>query len=81
MRFIWICGHLIRKLLETCNLKEGAGGAVRGTDSRAGGRQKEHPSRRKGGDVPLGYSGRTALRREQCDVSPESRDIGARSVP
>jgi hypothetical protein len=26
----------------------------------------------KGGDAPLGYSGRTALRREQCDVLPKS---------
>jgi hypothetical protein len=26
--------------------------------------------------MPLGYSGRTVLRREQCDVLPESRNIG-----
>jgi hypothetical protein len=49
-----------------------------GTDPRAGGRHKEPPSRRKGGDVLLGYSGQTALRREQCDVPLESQDIGAR---
>jgi hypothetical protein len=43
-----------------------------GTDPGAGGRHKERPSRRKGGDVLLGYSGRTAVRREQCDVSPKA---------
>jgi hypothetical protein len=46
-----------------------------GIDPRARGRHKE-PSRRKG-DVPLGYSGRTALRREQCDMLPESQNVGA----
>jgi hypothetical protein len=25
--------------------------------------------RKRNGDAPLGYSGRTALRREQCDMS------------
>jgi hypothetical protein len=47
-----------------------------GTDPQARGRHKEQPSRRTGGDVLLGYSGRAALRREQCDVLPESRNIG-----
>jgi hypothetical protein len=28
------------------------------------------------GGMALGYSGRTALRREQCDVLPESGNIG-----
>jgi hypothetical protein len=27
------------------------------------------------GNTPLGYSGRSALRREQCDVPPESWNI------
>jgi hypothetical protein len=47
-----------------------------GTDPRAGGRDKEPPSRRKEGYVPLGYSGRTASRREQRDVLPESQNVG-----
>jgi hypothetical protein len=29
---------------------------------------QEQPSRKRTGDAPLGYSGRTALRREQCDM-------------
>jgi hypothetical protein len=49
----------------------------RGIDLRAGGRHEEQPSRRKGGDILLGYSGRTALRRKQCDVLPESQNVGA----
>jgi hypothetical protein len=28
--------------------------------------------------MPLGYSGPTALRREQCDMLPESQNIGLR---
>jgi hypothetical protein len=28
--------------------------------------------RKTNGDTPLGYSGRTTLRREQCDEMPES---------
>jgi hypothetical protein len=47
----------------------------------AGVRHKEQPSRGKGGDVPLGYLEPTALRREQHDGWPESRDIGGRIVP
>jgi hypothetical protein len=31
--------------------------------------------------LTVSCSGRAALRREQCDVPPESRDIGARIVP
>jgi hypothetical protein len=34
--------------------------------------------RRKGG-TPVGYSGREVLRREQCDMVPESRNSGART--
>jgi hypothetical protein len=30
------------------------------------------PSEEMNGDIPLGYSGRTALRREQCDSMPET---------
>jgi hypothetical protein len=47
-----------------------------GTNPWAGGHHKEQPSRRKVGDVPLGCSGRKALRREQCDVLPESQNVG-----
>jgi hypothetical protein len=32
--------------------------------------------RKMNGDTPLGCSGRTALRREQCDEMHESRDSG-----
>jgi hypothetical protein len=35
------------------------------------------PLKKEGiGGIPLGYSGRTALRREQCEVLPESGNIG-----
>jgi hypothetical protein len=30
---------------------------------------------RKKGDLPLRYSGRTSLRREQCDAQPKSRSV------
>jgi hypothetical protein len=30
------------------------------------------PSEEKNGDIPLGYSGRTALRREKCYSKPET---------
>ena len=29
---------------------------------------QEQPPKQRNGDAPLGYSGRTALRREQCDM-------------
>jgi hypothetical protein len=32
--------------------------------------------RKRNDDTPLGYSGRTALRREQCDEMAESRNSG-----
>jgi hypothetical protein len=35
------------------------------------------PRRRKNGDTPVGYSGRAALRREQCEVTPESQNSGS----
>jgi hypothetical protein len=37
------------------------------------------PSKEKKGDIPLGYSRRTALRRAQCDMTPESRNSGGRA--
>jgi hypothetical protein len=48
----------------------------RETKPRAGGRHKERPSRGKASDVPLGYSGRIALRREQCDALAKSLKAG-----
>jgi hypothetical protein len=48
----------------------------RETKPQAGGCHKERHSRRKGGDAPLGYSGRRALRREQCDMLPKSLEVG-----
>jgi hypothetical protein len=33
---------------------------------------EEQHSKKRNGDAPLGYSGRTALRREQCDVEGAS---------
>jgi hypothetical protein len=46
-----------------------------------GRRHELETSGRKGGDTPLGCSGRTALRREQCDrfaqASPHDRPLGA----
>jgi hypothetical protein len=38
---------------------------------------KNNPQEEKEVMYNLGYSGRTALRREQCDVLPESQNIGA----
>jgi hypothetical protein len=35
-------------------------------------RCKRSPRKEKNGDTPLGYSGRTALKREQCSVQPKS---------
>jgi hypothetical protein len=35
--------------------------------------------RKKNGDTPLDCSGRTVLRREQCDEMPESRNSGIES--
>jgi hypothetical protein len=34
---------------------------------------------KENGDTTLGYLGRTALRREQCDMMPESWNGGARA--
>jgi hypothetical protein len=40
-------------------------------------RCKHSPQKKRYGDTPLGYSGRTALRRKQCnDEMPENRNIG-----
>jgi hypothetical protein len=37
--------------------------------------QKYNPREEGNGDTLLGYSGRTALRREQCDMTPESCNL------
>jgi hypothetical protein len=37
---------------------------------------KQRPQKKRKVDMPLGYSGQTALRREQCDEMPESRNNG-----
>jgi hypothetical protein len=37
------------------------------------------PLKEKKGDALLGYSGRTALRREQCDMTHERRISGGRA--
>jgi hypothetical protein len=34
---------------------------------------KQKPQKRRKGDTPIGYLGRTALKREQCDVTVESQ--------
>jgi hypothetical protein len=47
------------------------------TDHR---RRKHSPRRRRNYGTPVGRSGRIALRREQCDVTPKSRNSGAREV-
>jgi hypothetical protein len=31
-------------------------------------KKRAQPSEKRNGDIPLGYSGRTALRREQCNM-------------
>jgi hypothetical protein len=37
------------------------------------------PSRRsRNGGTPVGYSGRAAIKKEQCDMMPESQNIGDR---
>jgi hypothetical protein len=41
--------------------------ATAGQTEPQGGRHELETSGKKGDDTPLGYSGRTALRREQCD--------------
>jgi hypothetical protein len=47
---------------------------------RATGKCRKHsPQKKRNGDTPLGYSGRTGVRREQCDEMPESRNSGIRS--
>jgi hypothetical protein len=40
---------------------------------------KHSPRKKRNGDTPLGYSGWTALRREQCNKMPESQNRGATS--
>jgi hypothetical protein len=35
---------------------------------------RQKPQKRRNGDTPIGYLGRAALRREQCDVMPESQN-------
>jgi hypothetical protein len=37
---------------------------------------KHSPRKKRNRDTPLDYKGRTALRREQCDEMPESRNRG-----
>jgi hypothetical protein len=37
-------------------------------------RFKPSPRKKGNGDTPLGYSGQTAVRREQCDEIPESQN-------
>jgi hypothetical protein len=39
---------------------------------------KHSPRRRRNGGTPVGHPGRIAVRREQCDMTPESRNSGAR---
>jgi hypothetical protein len=39
---------------------------------------KHNPRKRKNDDTLLGYSGWTALRGEQCDMTPESGNSGIR---
>jgi hypothetical protein len=68
-------GKLTGNCSRRAGLKEGADVAV---GERKTGRKneeqdkrktlQEQPSRKRTEDAPLGYSGRTALRREQCDM-------------
>jgi hypothetical protein len=55
--------------------------ATAGQTEPQGGRHELETSGRKRGDTPLGYSGRTALRREQCNgfaqASLYDRRLGA----
>jgi hypothetical protein len=81
LRYIWIYWHLIREPLGTSALKEGAVRAVRDLSLQKRTSHKKTSERitlkKEGnGETLVGYSGRTALRREQCDVLPESRNIG-----
>jgi hypothetical protein len=48
--------------------KMGGGNAEQGKKKML---QEQH-SKKRNGDAPLGYSGQTALRREQCDVDGAS---------
>jgi hypothetical protein len=51
-------------------LEGGADVAVGEDHSVTGKWRHEHsPRKKRNGEAPLGYSGRTALRREQCDMS------------
>jgi hypothetical protein len=37
-------------------------------------RRKQSPQERRNGGTPVGHSGRIALKREQCHITPESRN-------
>jgi hypothetical protein len=71
---LWFGWHLIRELLGTNNLKEGVVIAVgeqspRKIEQREGrwDETKQRPRKGRTGGAPIGYSGRAALRREQCN--------------
>jgi hypothetical protein len=70
--------HPIKGLLETSPLKEGADAAGREQTTGRKETQKQkktlqaQTSKGGKGDTPLGCSGQTALRREQCGMLPES---------
>jgi hypothetical protein len=40
---------------------------------------EQKPWKRRNSDARIGYLGRKALRKEQCDMTPESRNRGART--
>jgi hypothetical protein len=72
-----ICWELIRELLGTSWSEEGADVAVgEGSLRKEPSHKKEmlqaQPSEERNGEAPLGYSGQTALRREQCGVYDEA---------
>jgi hypothetical protein len=62
-------GTLEGNCLGQAGLKEGADVAVGETQSQKKGRHCKHsPRKKRNSDAPLGYSGQTALRWEQCGV-------------
>jgi hypothetical protein len=72
--------HVIREPLGSSNLKEGAIGEWSPRRDRATRRRQEQkPRKRRDGDKPISYSARTALRREQFDVTAERRNSRARA--
>jgi hypothetical protein len=68
--------RLTVELLGTSTLRQargnGSGRMIAAEDTcRSGKKRQSIDSPRKEDDAPLGYSGRTALRREQCGVAPK----------